>query len=143
MRRIRPAPWVVVLLVFVWLAGVACGGDGDGGGGDGPAARPSSTARLAIFEPANGAAFSGPTIPVQVSLEGAEVTDRVSTDLRPDMGHLHVSLDGTLVEMNYRLDGQLDDVTAGTHVLRVEFVALDHAPFNPRVFAEVAFEVGS
>jgi hypothetical protein len=32
-------------------------------------------------------------------------------------------------------------VAPGTHVLRVEFVALDHGSFNPPVFAQVAFEV--
>ena len=140
MRRTRPARLTVTLLAFMWMTAAACGG---GGGGDEPAARPSSTAQLAIVEPANGTTLAGPTIPVQLSLEGAELTDRVSTDLRPDQGHLHVSLDGTLVEMNYQLDGELDDVAPGTHVLRVEFVALDHAPFTPRVFAEVSFEVQS
>jgi len=33
-------------------------------------------------------------------------------------------------------------VTPGSHVLKAEFVAADHAPFNPRVVsAEVIFTV--
>jgi hypothetical protein len=137
-RPIRQAV-AVALVALAGLAGSGCGG----GDGQPPTARPSTTAQVQIVEPKNGASLTGPAVPVHISLEGAELTDRVSTELAPDLGHLHVSLDGTLVEMNYRLDGELSDVAPGTHVMRVEFVALDHAPFNPRVFAEVSFEVGA
>jgi hypothetical protein len=32
-------------------------------------------------------------------------------------------------------------VAPGQHTLRVEFVASDHLPFDPRVISEVVFEV--
>jgi hypothetical protein len=35
----------------------------------------------------------------------------------------------------------LSNLTPGQHLLKVEFVASDHAPFDPRVIAAVAFEV--
>ena len=31
----------------------------------------------------------------------------------------------------------------GQHILRAEFVAADHRPFNPRDFTQVTFEVQS
>ena len=43
--------------------------------------------------------------------------------------------------MNYQLTDTLHDVAPGLHVLRVEFVAQDHAPFDPRVVVTVSFTV--
>jgi hypothetical protein len=133
----------VACAVILLLA--TCSGDDSSGArrdsGGTPAARPSSTATLAIVSPENGQVLMGGSVPVEVSLEGAEIVPTTSTDLVPDQGHLHVLIDDRLVEMNYALDGVISDVAPGSHVLRVEFVALDHAPFEPRVFAEVVFEV--
>jgi hypothetical protein len=67
--------------------------------------------------------------------------DQTSTDLRPDQGHLHVVLDGSLVSMTSGTSQTLTDLTPGGHLLQVEFVANDHAPFDPRVLAAVSFEV--
>ena len=38
-------------------------------------------------------------------------------------------------------DQVIPDVPPGPHRLTVEFVATDHAPFDPRVVEVVAFEV--
>ena len=105
-------------------------------------ARPSSTARLAIESPRNGQALAGPTVPLKVSLDRATITAATSTDLRPDEGHLHVILDDRLVSMTSGLRENIPEVKPGPHLLRVEFVANDHAPFDPRVIEQVAFEVG-
>ena len=43
--------------------------------------------------------------------------------------------------MNYGLTQTIPDVPPGQHTLRVEFVASDHLPFNPRVFTGVVFVV--
>ena len=53
-----------------------------------------------------------------------------SLHLVPNEGHIHLYLDGTLVQM---IGGLHAIVTAspGTHTLRAEFVALDHGPFRP------------
>ncbi len=65
---------------------------------------------------------------------------QTSTNLAPDEGHLHLKLDGKLVSMTPGLIETLD-VTPGSHVVEVEFVANDHLPFDPRVLAAVPFTV--
>jgi hypothetical protein len=80
-------------------------------------------------------------VPLRVSLNGGKLVPAASTNLRPDEGHLHVLLDDQLVSMTSGLRENIPDVQAGSHVLRVEFVASDHAPFDPRVIDDVTFEV--
>jgi len=43
--------------------------------------------------------------------------------------------------MNYGLRERLLQLTPGQHVVQVEFVAADHAPFGSRVLTQAAFEV--
>jgi len=124
----------------------ACGGAADPGSPSGTSSsavaveRPSSTAKLTIVSPANGDRIAGDTARLEVDLRGGEVVDQTSTDLQPDQGHLHVMLDGTLVSMTSGTSLPLTDLTPGEHLLQVEFVANDHAPFDPRVLAAVSFE---
>ena len=66
---------------------------------------------------------------------------QTSTDLSPDKGHVHVLLDGSLISMNYTLGDDIPDVAPGPHRIEVEFVATDHAPFDPRVTAVTSFQV--
>ena len=68
---------------------------------------------------------------------------QTSTNLSPDEGHVHVLLDGSLISMNYRLGDEIPDVEPGAHRIQVEFVATDHAPFDPRVTAVTSFQVRS
>lgn len=103
--------------------------------------RPSSTAKLSILSPKNGAVVAGPTVHLELSLEGAHIVKQTSTDLSPDKGHVHVLLDGSLISMNYNLGEEIPDVAPGTHRIEVEFVATDHAPFDPRVTAVTSFQV--
>jgi hypothetical protein len=104
-------------------------------------ARPSSTAKLSISIPRDGQVFSSNTIPLRVSLKDARLVPATSTNLRPDEGHLHVILDDRLVTMTSGLRENIPGVDPGDHLLRVEFVANDHGPFNPRVIDQVAFRV--
>ena len=104
------------------------------------AERPSTDATLRIVAPKDGDVLDG-TVDVQLELEGARVVEQTSTDLRPDEGHVHVLLDDQLVSMTDGLEQTLRDVAPGPHILKVEFVANDHAPFDPRVIEAVAFEV--
>ena len=103
-------------------------------------ARPASTAVLDIVSPAAGATVTGSELKVEVSLQGAHVLGSTTTKLRPDEGHVHLSLDGQLQQMSYGLE-QTVPVTPGNHVLQAEFVAGDHAPFFPRVIAVKRFSV--
>lgn len=146
MRRIGIAPVALVAVLAAASALVGCGADADGGAPTSAASptvaveRPTSTAELAIVNPENGDRVAGDKARLEIDLQGAEVVDQTSTDLRPDEGHLHVTLDGKLVSMTSGTSQLLADLTPGEHLLQVEFVANDHAPFDPRVLAAVTFE---
>jgi hypothetical protein len=103
--------------------------------------RPSSPAVVTIVEPAAGQTVSGTTVHVVLSLTGAKIVSQTTTHIRPDEGHVHLFVDHVLVSMNYGLEQDLP-VHPGTYVLSAEFVAADHAPFNPRVLsADTIFTV--
>lgn len=105
--------------------------------------RPASTATLRFLAPERGFIASGDELTVRMELTGATITTVTSTTVSSDTGHLHLSLDGTLVSMTGGTVQVIDlrDVVPGTHTLTATFVAADHLPFDPPVSAEVAFEV--
>ena len=85
--------------------------------------------------------MTGTTVHVVISLTGAQIVSATTTNIQPDQGHVHLYVDNVLVSMNYGLEQDLP-VSPGTYVLKAEFVASDHAPFNPRVWSpEVFFTV--
>jgi hypothetical protein len=104
--------------------------------------RPSSDAVLRIVSPAAGSVFRGDpaAVPIRLQLVGGTIVRRTSTRLVRDQGHVHLYLDGALVSMQYALQDRLE-VVPGVHRLTAEFVALDHAPFAPRVLASATFTV--
>lgn len=138
------------LLAVALVPAVACGSDdppapGGSPGSPSPGAtavgpRPASPAELAIERPKNGAQVDTTGATVQISLRGAELTDATTQDISPDEGHLHVVVDDQLVSMTSGLEQTLPDLEPGRHVLRVEFVAADHLPFDPRVVTQAVFE---
>jgi hypothetical protein len=103
--------------------------------------RPSSPAVVKILEPKNNEVVPASGATLKVSLENATLVPASTTNITPTEGHLHVSVDGNLVSMTSGLEQTLPDLDPGTHVLRVEFVASDHAPFDPRVVTQAVFEV--
>lgn len=109
--------------------------------GDTQTKRIASTAKMSIVEPAQGAEITGNKLRVVISLEGGKIIPEATRSIKPDEGHIHLSLDGRLSTMTYGLDQQIE-VTPGSHILQAEFVAGDHAPFNPRVIAARRIEVG-
>jgi hypothetical protein len=100
--------------------------------------RPSSPASITILERTAGTTVSGTTLHVVLSLTGARIVSTTTTNIRPDRGHVHLYVDNNLVSMNYGLEQDIT-VQPGTYVLKAEFVAADHAPFNPRVFSSQVF----
>jgi hypothetical protein len=146
MRRTIPTLRTVLMAVVVAVPLSAAGCSDDAARDPAPAPtpavvpRPQSTAELGILTPSSGDVVDPGAVPLRISLEGAQLVEGASTDIEPDEGHLHVLLDGELVDMTSGLRGRLPDVEPGRHVLRVEFVAADHAPFDPRVVADVVFE---
>jgi hypothetical protein len=100
--------------------------------------RPSSPAVVAIISPKAGQSVTGKTVHVVISLTGAQIVSATTTNIRPDQGHVHLYVDNALVSMNYGLEQDLP-VSPGTYVLKAEFVAADHAPFDPRVISPDVF----
>ena len=133
-------------MIIVGIAVVVLAACGDGGGEDASAvsgsaqARPSSTADLSIVQPKVDQVVHG-SVELKVRLEGAKLVPTTTTDIVPDEGHVHVLLDDQLISMTQGLEQTIPDVSPGPHRIQVEFVASDHAPFDPRVVAVVAFEV--
>lgn len=142
MGRIR-FKGALVALSMVALVAAACSSGGDSGATPTASPRPASTGKVVIVSPVNGQTFRGAavTVPVELTLTGAEVVPATTTDVTPDTGHIHLFLDNQVVTMNFSLTGEVPSVTPGQHILRAEFVAADHLPFNPRVFVSVTFEV--
>ena len=105
--------------------------------------RIASTAEISIAQPTSAEDVTGSGLKVVMNLDGGTIVDTSSTRLAPDTGHVHLSLDGTIVSMTYGL-GQVVDlhgVPPGEHTLRAEFVAANHQPFDPRVVATVRFRM--
>ena len=104
--------------------------------------RPSTTAQLEIVSPRAGEVFRGDPASVLVALrlDGGRVVPISSLRLIPNAGHIHMYLDGFLVSMTTGLDATVS-ASPGQHQLQVEFVAVDHAPFQPREQAAVTFSV--
>ena len=144
-RRVRAA----VLLAVAAFAVAACSGGEDGGGTGTPAtttaaaARPTSQAKLTIMTPRNGQTVRQERPEVRLGLDGGRIVSQTTTRVQGDEGHIHLHVDGKLVDMNYGLRQRLPQLPPGQHVVQVEFVAADHAPFDPRVLTQAAFQVAA
>ncbi len=84
------------------------------------------------------------SVEVELRLEHAHVVPptQVGGAIRPDEGHIHLSVDGQLVAMPIALTDRLTALPLGVHTLEAEFVGADHLPFANRVVAAVTFRVG-
>jgi hypothetical protein len=150
MKQLRSLSAALALAALV-LAGCSGGGSSSGGqSSSGQASattagntadRPASTGKLAIEAPRNGQVVKGSNLTLKVDLTGAKVVPATTTKIVPNQGHLHVTLDGKLISMNYGLSEKLPKMGLGTHLVQVEFVASDHLPFDPRVITQAAFQV--
>ena len=135
MKRTR-----IVVLVALALTLAAC----DSGPSPTPSptsslgSRPSSSAKISIVSPTAGQIVSTKGVIVKVSLEGATLSKQASTNLRPDQGHIHLLVDDRTITLLGSLEVETGPLTAGTHLIQVEFAANDHGPFNPRVLAQVS-----
>jgi hypothetical protein len=102
--------------------------------------RPHTTATIRVVSPLPNEVIRGDQVRVVAQVEGGRVVSFTSTTLVPNEGHVHVSLDGRLVSMLAGLTTTVP-VSPGEHTLQVEFVAIDHGSFDPRVRASVTFRV--
>jgi hypothetical protein len=148
-RRSRPGrASAAALVAMVAALGLAACSGGEDGGTAGPSAttvavadRPSSPAKLTIVSPRNGQTVRQERPELRLDLDGARIVSQTTTRIQGDEGHLHLHVDGKLVDMNYGLRQRLPDLPPGQHVVQVEFVAADHVPFDPRILTQAAFQV--
>ena len=148
-HRSWPAAGLILLLVAVG----ACSSPGSGGFSAEPSApaslvaptpagsRPSSPAIVSVVSPTANQVVTGTSVQVVLSLQNATIVTATTTAITPTTGHVHLYVDNALVSMNYGLTQTLP-VHPGTYILKAEFVAADHAPFDPRVWSpEIIFTV--
>jgi hypothetical protein len=143
MEHMRTRVLILAAVLATTLVATACTSGGGPSPTDSPSTpgpRPASTAKLSIVSPTNGEVIHGGSVRLKVSLKGAKIVPIISTALKPNQGHIHVILDNVLVSMTTGLQITIPNVPPGQHLLKVEFVATDHLPFDPRVIAAVAFE---
>ncbi|MHB8463284.1 MAG: hypothetical protein ACYDH6_04555 [Acidimicrobiales bacterium] len=131
----RPSTILAAVVLTVTL--VACGSTSSS-----PPARPATAATLVIVSPTPNQ-VTGPDVTLQFQVIGGTVLPaaQVKGPLRGDQGHIHVSLDGKLVQMAYSTQTQLTGLTPGPHAVQASWVAVDHLPFSNQVLAVVLFRV--
>ena len=131
---------VAVLVVAVALAGASCGGSS--AAAHPPQVRPHTDAKLIIVSPTPNE-VTGPDLEIKFQVIGGTILPpaQATGPLQGDQGHIHVSLDGKLVQMAYAAQAQLSNLSPGQHALSAEWVASDHLPFANRVTAYVLFTV--
>ena len=86
---------------------------------------------------------TGPDVTLVVNVIGGTVVPATQTTVKGNIptteGHIHVSLDGTLVNMAYSTTQDLHGLKPGPHTLTAEYVAVDHLPFQNRPTSDVIF----
>ena len=144
---VRRRVWAAAVLLALAALGLAACSGGAGGGAGAPTAtttaaadRPSSPAKLTIGAPRNGQTVKKGA-ELRLGLDNARIINQTTTRIQGDEGHIHLRVDGRLVDMNYGLRQRLPQLPAGQHVVQVEFVAADHAPFEPRILTQAAFAI--
>lgn len=128
----------VAIGAVILVALAACSSNSSGGTGT----RPLSTAKLAILQPTSGQTLSGKDVEVKLSLEGGTVTTVTvsSARIKPNIGHIHLRLDGKTITLLGHLDNHIMNVKPGQHVLEAEYVAQDHLPWRKDILAAVTFK---
>ena len=126
------------------LTAAACSG-GDGGS-EAPAttaapaaARPSSPAKLTIVSPRNGQTV-GEAAELRLGLNGGKIVNQTTTRVQGDEGHIHLHVDGKLVDMNYGCASASPSSRPGSTSSRSSS-SPPTTPFDPRILTQAAFQV--
>ncbi|HJT38263.1 MAG TPA: hypothetical protein VJ818_07550 [Actinomycetota bacterium] len=135
----------LVIAVVSTVALAACGG-GSPKASNSPTPSSSlprlmSTGHITIDSPTPNEVIHGTTLKVKVTLTGAHIVPQTTTNVTPDTGHIHVSIDGQVKTFYAGVEYTATGLTPGIHVVTVEFVMADHVPFNPRVLERQTFRV--
>jgi hypothetical protein len=125
---------VLVLASFALVAGAFTLDTGDATEASGPGV--TSEAEVVIVEPSDGEVVeAGAPLQLEVEVEGGTLVEGVTSD-DPTEGHLHIFVDGALVDMPSSASSMIE-LEPGTHELTVEFTQADHRSFEPRVLATI------
>lgn len=127
-KAVKPVVSVILILVAVAL--------GSGafilGGGESAAQGRS----IAITDPKPGDTVEvGAPVELEVFVRGGSLVSGPSDETG---GHLHVYVDGELVDMP--TTNVFVELKRGRHTLMVEYVDFEHRPFTPRVKDEIEVE---
>ena len=130
----------VILAIAVTATG--CGGSKPSSSSTTTAQHPASPVKLQITQPTPNQT-TGPDVTLVVNVIGGTVVPATQTTVKGNIptteGHIHVSLDGTLVNMAYSTTQDLHGLKPGPHTLTAEYVAVDHLPFQNRPTSDVIF----
>jgi hypothetical protein len=127
----------ICALIAILLA--ACGG-GKPSASPSPSsssARIRSTATIVIISPVEGQTVPASGVTVKIKLTGGTIVPQVSLDVKPDQGHIHLLVDGQVRLLLGSLEVPTGALSPGSHIITAEFVETSHAPFDPRVLANV------
>lgn len=113
-------------------------GDGDQGDGDGETVSPSIALTLSADSIEDGQSVLASWTVADFALDGAAIG---STQNVQGRGHVHVLVDGDLVEMTASGSLELGDLGVGTHTVRVELRNNDHSALGPAVYDEATVTV--
>jgi hypothetical protein len=95
---------------------------------------PAESRVVRIVEPNPGdTVAANDRVPLEVVLSGAPLATSASAD---EGGHLHVYVDGELVDMPTTLEPEVE-MEPGRHTLTVEYVDNEHKRFDPRVTDQI------
>ena len=98
-------------------------------------------ATVDILAPADGVVVRAEILDVAVSAENIKLVPG-SQKARTGVGHLHVTVDRTLLSQAGGLHTRVDlrPFKHGVHTLVIEFVAADHGSFTPPVRDSITFD---
>jgi hypothetical protein len=100
-------------------------GDGSSDSSDRPA--------LEMVSPANGDTVCGRPLLIETDIENFSLTNKDLEDSPPDLGHLHVYLNGQEVAQAGRETVEVNDVADGEYQLKADLALANHEALVPYV----------
>lgn len=118
------------------LALLACTGDG----GD---TATSDAPSLTLVSPEDGDIVCGTPLVVVTELENFRLTNETIEDPPPDLGHMHVYLNGQEVAQTDDTTVEINDVADAEYQLTVDIAHADHTALDPYVGVTIYVTVDS
>jgi len=115
---------------------LACTGNDD-------TADPTDAPSLRLVSPADGAVVCGSPLVVVTELENFRLTNETIEDPPPDLGHLHLYLNGQEVAQAEAETIEVSDVADNEYQLTVDIAHADHSPVKPYVGATIYVTVAA